>query len=116
MTRRRWSTKDRAAIFLAADGLCHICSGKIATGEAWELEHVIPLAQGGDDEAHNLRPAHFKCHKAKTAADAGNTAKAKRREAAHRGWKAPSTRPMPFGRKSAFKRKMDGSIVPRERG
>lgn len=113
MTRRRWSTKERAAIFLAADGLCHICSGKIATGEAWELEHVIPLAQGGDDAAENLRPAHAKCHKAKTAEDASNTARAKRREAAHRGWKAPSKRPMPGSRRSPWKQKLTGEWLKR---
>lgn len=83
--RRSLSTKARVALFQAADGLCHICTGRIAVGEAWEVEHVIPLAQGGEDGGDNLRPAHVKCHRDKTAKDAADTARAKRREAAHLG-------------------------------
>lgn len=112
--RRHLSTKTRAAIFLACAGECHICGGKIRTGEAWEAEHIIPLAQGGEDGGDNLRPAHAKCHKAKTAQDAADTARAKRREASHRGWKAPSVRPMPFGRKSPWKQKLNGTVVRRD--
>lgn len=114
MTRRCISTKERASIFLAAGGRCHLCGGAIGATEAWDVEHVIPLAQGGEDGGDNLRPAHRKCHKAKTAQDATDTARAKRREASHRGWKAPSVRPLPFGKRSAFKKKLDGTIVRRD--
>lgn len=89
MTRRPLSTKARVALFARWNGECHICGGKIAAGQAWQVEHVIPLAQGGDDHGDNLRPAHTKCHTAKTAKDAADTAKAKRREAIHIGAKAP---------------------------
>ena len=92
MTRRALSTKARVALFQRHGGVCHICGGKIAAREAWELEHVIPLALGGDDAPANLRPAHVKCHRGKTAKDAGDTAKAKRREADHIGATAPSPR------------------------
>lgn len=112
--RRTLSTRARAAVFLAGDGCCHLCGGRIGVGEAWEVEHVIPLAMGGDDEGDNLRPAHRKCHRAKTDADVTAIAKAKRREAAHCGWKAPSIRPMPFGKRSPFKQKLNGQIVRRD--
>lgn len=111
--RRSLSTKARAALFLDHKGQCHICGGLIQPGQAWEVEHVIPLAQGGDDEPHNMRPAHAKCHKAKTADDAANTAKAKRREAKHNGWRAPSKRPMPGSRASGWKQKLTGEWVRR---
>lgn len=81
MTRRALSTKARLDLFHRWNGVCHICGCKIAAGQAWEAEHVIPLAQGGEDGGDNLRPAHVKCHASKTAKDATGTARAKRREA-----------------------------------
>src|SRR6056297_2954082 len=67
---RRMSAKRRAAVFAAHDGLCHICEGKIGVGEAWEVEHRIPLEISGDDSDGNLAPAHIACHRAKTKGDA----------------------------------------------
>ena len=113
MTRRSIPAKERLSIFLRWNGGCHLCGGKITPGEAWEIEHVIPLAQGGDDHGDNLRPAHTKCHRAKTVQDAGNTARAKRREAIHVGAKPPSRNPLPGGKRSKWKRKIGGGVVPR---
>lgn len=113
MTRRRISTRERVAIFSASDGRCHICGARIMVGEAWDVEHVIPLAQGGDDAGDNLRPAHSKCHRGKSAQDATDTARAKRREARHIGAKV-SRNPLPFGRGSNLKRKLNGTVVPRK--
>lgn len=87
MRRRSFSAKDRARIFEANKGVCHICSAKIdAVREAWEIEHVIPWALTRDDSDGNLRPAHKKCHREdKTGKDVADIAKAKRREARHSG-------------------------------
>lgn len=115
MTRRRIGTKERAAIFAAAGGVCHLCGGKItAPAEAWDVEHIIPLALGGDDDGDNLRPAHAKCHRAKTAQDATNTARAKRREAAHTGAKSKPRAVIPGSKSSGWKRRIDGTTVRRE--
>jgi len=89
MTRRRLSAKARAAIFNAANGICHICDGGIQAGEAWQVEHIVPIAMGGADEPDNMRPAHDKCHKAKTKDDMANIAKAKRIEARDKGFSRP---------------------------
>lgn len=107
--RRRISTKERVALFQKWDGLCCICWGKISVGEGWDLDHTIPLAQGGEDEASNLRPVHRKCHAIKTKKDAADTAKAKRREAAHIGAKT-SKRPLPGSRASGIRKRMDGTV------
>jgi 5-methylcytosine-specific restriction enzyme A len=115
MSRRTISTRERVAIFQAANGLCHICQSRIVIGDAWELEHIIPLALGGDDHGENLAPAHVKCHRAKSVDDAGNTARAKRREARHLGAKTSRT-PMPGGRNSPWKRKLNGTTVKRGEG
>lgn len=112
MKRRTISTRERVTLFQTHGGICHICQGRIAIGDAWEVEHVIPLAQGGEDGGDNLRPAHVRCHAGKTAVDAGDTARAKRREARHLGAKASRT-PLPFGKRSPLKRKINGQIVRR---
>lgn len=113
MKRVRYSASRVAAWFLEHGGQCHICGQKIHVGQVWEREHVIPLAQGGSDELDNQRPAHAVCHKGKTAKDAGDTARAKRREAAYLGIKKPKARPLPGSKASGWKRKMDGTIVRR---
>ena len=110
--RKSISTKKRVALFQKRDGICHICGGKIHVGEQWELEHQIPLSMGGEDVESNWYLAHTKCHKTKTKEDMGNLSKAKRREAKNLGAKKSKT-PMPFGKNSKFKRKMDGTIVER---
>ena len=114
VNRKTISAKKRVALFAAHNGICHICGGKINVGEAWQVEHVIPFAMGGSDTEDNWRPAHTKCHKTKTVKDVADIAKAKRREARHIGVKV-SKSPMPFGKGSKWKRKMDGSLVLREK-
>lgn len=110
--RKTISTKARVLVFQKHDGICHICGGKINVGEAWEIEHVVPFAMGGADDETNWVPAHKKCHVGKTKTDVADIAKAKRREARHLGAKTSRT-PLPFGKKSKFKRKLDGTIVER---
>lgn len=84
--RRSFNKKDRARIFAASEGVCHLCKGPIGIGEAWEIEHVIAWELTQDDSDENLRPAHVKCHKAKThQQDRPAINRAKRREAKHTG-------------------------------
>ncbi|MBN8189508.1 HNH endonuclease [Salipiger thiooxidans] len=99
MTRRRWTAKRRLALFEAHKGTCHICGEKIdGTREAWDVEHIIPLAMGGDDDEGNCAPAHASCHKAKTKEDAGNIAKANRVRAKHFGARDTTKRKMSYRR------------------
>lgn len=90
MTRRRLSRTTRLSIFMAADGICHMCGGRIQAGQAWDVSHEIPLALGGADDETNWRPAHRKCHRDHTAqTDIPAIARAKRREAKHIGAHVP---------------------------
>lgn len=113
MKRRHFTAQQNIKFFLAHNGLCHICGGKIdAVREKWEREHVIPLALGGADDEANMRPAHAVCHRNKTNADLASVAKAKRNEAKHFG--AKTTRnPIPGSKASGWKRKMDGTVERR---
>lgn len=103
MTRRTISRTERVRIFETAGGICHICGQPIdGVRERWDVEHVIPLALGGDDHGENLRPAHVACHAGKTPEDVRQIAKAKRVAAKHMGAR-PKTR-MPY-------RRFDGTPV-----
>lgn len=114
MTRKRITTKMRAQIFERHRGVCDICGGKISAGELWEVSHRIPLEAGGADDETNHFPAHKKCHRDQTSKiDIPMIAKVKRIRANHIGAKAPSRNPLPGSRASGFKRKMDGTVVPR---
>ncbi|KAF0135477.1 MAG: HNH nuclease [Xanthobacteraceae bacterium] len=115
MSRRRsWSTRERLALFLKYDGRCHLCGGRITPGEKWEVSHEIPLELGGDDDDVNGKPAHVLCHRTQTTeVDIPAIAKAKRRNARHLGAKAPSRHRLPAGKGSKWKRKIDGTVVPR---
>lgn len=73
MTRRR---NIRKAV-LARDGrVCNSC-GKPCPDDA-EVDHSIPLALGGTDEADQCRVLCKGCHKRKTRGDITRIAKARR--------------------------------------
>jgi 5-methylcytosine-specific restriction endonuclease McrA len=109
MIRRRISTTERVEIYHAADGRCYLCGGAL-WGTKYDIEHVIPLALGGDEArgSPNLQPAHVSCHRTKSSTDAWNLAKAKRCEAKHIGAKPPSRLSHP-----TLRRRLDGTVVPK---
>lgn len=78
-TKRRKMTKARAArIFLQRNGVCFICEKQIRAGEAYFIEHPIPVAMGGSDKDEDLWPAHNECKPKKDAIDAKAKAKSDR--------------------------------------
>lgn len=111
--RKTKSRKLRAELFQQHNGICHICQGKILGHERWEIEHIIPLSLGGEDGGDNLAPAHQSCHRGKTKEDIRRLSKAKRQRAFHLGNRVSRT-PLPFGRQSKLKRKLDGTIIQRK--
>lgn len=113
---RRMSLTRKARIFAAADGVCHICSQPIdGIRERWDADHVVPYALTRDDSDENLRPAHERCHRgaaSKTSEDVRVIAKAKRVAAKHQGARHKPRRPIGDER---FRKKLDGSVVPKSR-
>lgn len=77
----------QARIFERAGGVCHISRRKIAPGEKWDVEHVVALADGGENRESNLNPALRDKHREKTAAENAVRAKTKRKSARHVGVK-----------------------------
>lgn len=64
----RGDAKRNRRVMREHGGICHVCNLPGAT----EIDHVVPLAWGGADADHNLRPIHGgpgSCHARKTAAE-----------------------------------------------
>ena len=115
--RRRLTALKRFELLKREDYRCHLCKGLIYPGQAWDVSHEIPIELNGADDDTNRRAAHRKCHKKHTAeVDIPAIAKAKRVRAAHYGGTAVSATPLPCGKASPFKRKMNGTIIIRATG
>lgn len=116
MTRRRnIGERERAKIFLANDGRCHICGEKIdGMHEKWQVDHIVPLEMNGDDEGDNLAPAHKSCHARKTASkDVPEIRKAQRMERRTMGIRRQPKSPLPGSKESGWKKKISGEWVRR---
>lgn len=106
----------RAACFLAAGGICHLCGEKIIDTEKWEAEHIVPHALGGSDDFPNLQPAHVACHAVKTKRDVTAIAKAKRVNKKHTGQYRPPRAIVPGSKASRFKKCLNGKVEFRPKG
>lgn len=84
-TRKSISRTLRARVFDRANGVCHLCSGKITVADKWDVDHILALALGGADDESNFAPAHKRCHQTKSASDVGMIRKADRQRAKHIG-------------------------------
>ena len=111
MARRSISKAMRVRIFDRHVGICHLCKLPInaTIGEAWHVEHVKPLWEGGKDDETNMSPAHIDCHSAKSREEAKPRAKTIRQRAAHIGVRIMPARPiqsapMPISERTAAKR------------
>ena len=114
MRRHKLTTRQRLAIWEKAKGICVLCNRRIdGLRERWIIEHIRALEIGGLDEPANMGPAHETCERRKTQDDHRRTAKAKRQKI-HRLGAARAKRPLRCGRHSRWKRRLDGTIVPRE--
>ena len=120
--RRPMTPARRARLFDAHAGVCGWCHEQIEDGQAWEIDHAVPLALGGaDDDGPNAYPIHRECHRLKTFGrkqdrrvygDLGRIAKAKRLRATRLGIETPKR-----GRALTWPhlvRKLDGTVVERD--
>lgn len=62
--------KRRARILTRDGGMCQCEACQGAGYTATEVDHRIPLWEGGTDDDANLQAVNTECHKAKTAAEA----------------------------------------------
>ena len=93
----------RVRVFERHNGVCHISGRRILAGDKWDLEHIKPLALGGEHRESNMAPALVEPHKIKTKAERRVKAKDDRVRKKHLGVRKPRT--------ITRWRKMDGSPV-----
>lgn len=113
MTERQEFTRaTKRDAFLRAGGHCERCSAKLFPGNV-EYDHQLPCALGGDNSLSNCVVLCRTCHRTvKTPDDVRRIRKSDRQR--DRGIGALTSRnPLPFGKRSPFKKRMDGSVVRR---
>lgn len=52
---------DPAAVWTRDRGVCGLC-GEVADSADWHLDHVIPLAAGGEHSYANVQVSHPRCN------------------------------------------------------
>jgi 5-methylcytosine-specific restriction enzyme A len=62
-TKRRKHKEKRKMLWDRDHGICVICT---EFDPNWEMDHTVPLAEGGSDDLSNLRTLCKKCHKVQT--------------------------------------------------
>ena len=102
----------RLRVFDAHKGRCHLTGRKINPGDEWDLDHVRALINGGENRESNLAPAIRKAHRKKTADDVKQKAKDARIRKKHLGIKTRKSE-IAGSRASKWKKKLDGTTVPR---
>ena len=75
----------RARVFEAYGGRCYRSGRKIMPGDAWALDHIQALANGGQHRESNLAPILEEAHKEKTAEDMRIKSKITRMKQKHLG-------------------------------
>lgn len=93
---------------------CYVC-GSLIKGGKFEADHVVPVCKGGKTDIQNGDLICLPCHKPKSAEESKWSQEADRKGRKDRGSRPRTANPMPFSRQSKYKRKMDGTIVLRER-
>jgi 5-methylcytosine-specific restriction enzyme A len=110
--RKEFSTRTKALAFQRSNGRCEECGFKLTPGK-YHFDHRNPDGLTGDNRLNNCSVLCIGCHYEKTRNDIGDIAKAKRREARHIG-AHKSRNPLPGGKGSPWKRKMDGTWEKRQ--
>lgn len=64
-TSRTAVPRRRRAIFDRCEGRCHYCRAVLTLDGRWHVEHMLPRALGGTDDACNLVAACAPCNLAK---------------------------------------------------
>lgn len=57
---------DRRAVWGRDEGCCALCGQFVPFGEM-ELDHIVPLSQGGTHTWNNVQAAHMRCNRSKGA-------------------------------------------------
>lgn len=100
-------------VLVRQNGKCAITGRKFRHGDAKQLDHTIPRADGGENREGNLQwILADKGHKPKTATEASERAKVRAKARADAGIKAPLQRPMESRNELAREKTKKPAYVP----
>lgn len=106
--RREFSAKVKGQAFERADGRCENCTAYLFAGK-YHYDHRIADALTGDNTLENCQVLCTACHAEKTQGnDIPRIVKARHQKHKHIGAQAPSKRPLPGNRNSAWRQKIGG--------
>jgi hypothetical protein len=114
--RARLTDQKRAAVFLAGNGCCYLCSRRIWPGEKWQVEHKTALLNGGSDDFANMAPVCNWCHPAKTRQDHAVGRKARHvatKHVIHSDQRVRTSQAMPGTKASGLRKKFNGEVERR---
>lgn len=112
--RQEFPKKVKLAAWQRSGGICECgCGVKIISGDGPEYDHRIEDAIGGDPTLENCVVMRKRCHDAKTKRRRPELDKTRRLFEKQINARK-SSKPMPCGRNSPLKKKMNGEVVPRE--
>jgi 5-methylcytosine-specific restriction protein A len=106
----------RLRVWDRCEGKCHRCARKIPTGDAWILEHLIALINGGENRERNLCLTCSWCKPIKDAEDVAVKAETYRVRSKHILPSEQKRSSFGTNRNSKFKKRMDGTVVLRSTG
>lgn len=66
----KWYVTNRRKVWSEQDGLCKACGIMIYYPSGFELDHIVPLIDGGKDERENMQALCVTCHAEKTKKEA----------------------------------------------
>ena len=64
--RKLLTNREAIAIYVRDKGVCGICNAPVVPAEV-VIDHIIPVARGGEDRTYNLQIAHEECNRRKWA-------------------------------------------------
>lgn len=76
MFRRSLSAAEKKRIAAAGEWSCAMCKSLLPA--SFQIDHVIPLADGGADDASNMHALCANCHADKTQCEAIRRGKSRR--------------------------------------
>jgi 5-methylcytosine-specific restriction endonuclease McrA len=79
----------------------------------WQVDHTIPLIQGGENREKNLQAICLDCHLIKTKAEVAEKSKTARIRKKHLGLRKAKGRPLPGTKASGIRKRMDGKVEKR---
>lgn len=83
----------RLRVFEKYKSRCYLTGWRITASDYWDLDHIIPLVNGGEHRESNLAPALRIAHREKTSRDAPIIAKSRRVRKRNAGIRKPPSMP-----------------------